>query len=175
MRRLQPPQAPGVSMALVPSYDRARLEQRRHPRFAAGTPAAADVTLSNDEVVAVRQALMRVNSSYQGMLEAQAKGALAIPANQLKQIGEAWQRMGNVMPSLFRTGSEGVGKSRAKPEIWSNPQDFQAKLESYGKATARLQEVAQNAGDKPAVNAAFAAVNNACDDCHKTFRSPAKR
>jgi len=41
MRRLQPPQAPGVSMALVPSYDRARLEQRRHPRFAAGTPAAA--------------------------------------------------------------------------------------------------------------------------------------
>jgi cytochrome c556 len=137
-------------------------------------PAAADVTLKNEDMVAVRQAFMRVNSSYEGMLAAQAKGALDIPANQMKQIGEAWVRMGKLLPSLFQKGSEGVGKSRAKPEIWSEPEAFQAKLARYAKATEKFQQVAP-AGDKASVAATFAEINNACDDCHKSFRTPAQR
>jgi cytochrome c556 len=143
--------------------------------IAAVAPAAADVTVKNEDMVALRQALMRVNSSYEGMLEAEAKGTLSVPANQLKQIGEGWLRMGKLMPTLFPAGSEGVGKSRAKPEIWNNPEDFRAKLASYAKATEKFQQVAQNGGDQPAVTAAFVEINNACDDCHKAFRTPAQR
>ena len=142
--------------------------------LAAIAPAAADVTLKNEDMVAVRQAFMRVNSSYEGMLEAQGKGTLEVPANQLKQIGEAWSRMGKLLPSLFQKGSEGVGKSRAKPEIWSEPEKFQTNLARYAKATENFQQAAQ-AGDKASVTAAFAEINNACDDCHKAFRTPAQR
>jgi len=144
--------------------------------FLAMAPAMADVTLKNDEMIATRQALMRINSSYEGMLKAQADGALTIPASQLKQIGEGWSRMGKLMPSLFQKGSEGAApKSRAKPEIWSQPQDFQARLATYAKATDKFQQVAQSGGDKAAVTAAYKEIENACDDCHKAFRAPAQR
>ena len=144
--------------------------------LAVAAPAVADVTLKNDEMIATRQALMRVNSSYEGLLKAQTEGGPTIPANELKQIGEAWSRMGKLMPVLFEKGSEGSApKSRAKSEIWSQPQDFQAKLASYAKATEEFQQVAQSGGDKTAVTAAYKEIENACDDCHKAFRAPAQR
>jgi cytochrome c556 len=138
-------------------------------------PASAEETLKNEEILAVRQALMRTNSAYEGLLTAQSKGEVTIPANQLKQIGEAWLRMGKAIPVLFQKGSEGIEKSRAKPEIWSNPDDFKLKLAAYAKATEKFQQVTQNAGDKAAVDAAFVEVNKACDDCHKGYRTPAQR
>jgi cytochrome c556 len=138
-------------------------------------PAVADVTVKNEDMAAIRQTIMRVNSSFGGMLEQQAKGTLAIPAAQLKQMGEAWLRMGKVMPSLFQKGSEGDSKSRAKPEIWSDAAGFKVQLDNYAAATTKFQQVAAAGGDKAAVDAAFAAVDKACDDCHKGFRTPAQR
>jgi cytochrome c556 len=138
-------------------------------------PAAADVTFKNEDMVALRQLVMRVNSSYEGILEQQAKGALVVPVSQVKQIGEAWLRMGKAMPGLFQKGSEGDAKSRAMPEIWSDPAGFKTQLDGYAAATAKFQQVANAGGDKDAVNVAFAAVNKACDDCHKGFRTPAQR
>jgi cytochrome c556 len=138
-------------------------------------PAAADVTLKNDDMVVLRQFFMRVNSANEGLLEQQAKGALVIPANQLKQIGETWGRMGKLLPQMFVKGSEGTeANSRAKPEIWSDAAGFKAKLDDYAAATAKFQQVANASGDKDAVNAAFAAINKACDDCHKGYRAPAR-
>jgi cytochrome c556 len=142
---------------------------------AASPPASADVTLTKEEILTVRQAMMRTNSSYEGVLTAQAKGEVTIPANQLKQIGEAWLRLGKAIPVLFQKGSEGIEKSRAKPEIWSNPDDFKLKLAAYAKATEKFQQLTQSPADKAAVDAAFVEVNKACDDCHKGYRAPAQR
>jgi cytochrome c556 len=142
---------------------------------AAIAPAVADVTLKNEEIAAARQAMMRVNNSYESLLTAQAKGELTIPPNQLKQIGEAWLRMGKAIPLVFQKGSEGGEKTRAKPEIWSNPEDFKLKLAAYAKATEKFQQVTQSPADKAAVDGAFAEVEKACDDCHKGYRTPAQR
>src|SRR4051812_30246210 len=57
---------------------------------AIAVPASADLTLNNDQILAVRQAVMRTNSAFNGLVAAQAKGAVTIPPDQLKAIGEAW-------------------------------------------------------------------------------------
>lgn len=138
-------------------------------------PAAADATLKKDEVLTTRQAMMRVNASYDGLLAAQGKGEVVIPVNQLKQIGEAWLRMGKAIPVLFQKGTEGIDKSRAKPEIWSKPEDFKVKLANYAKATEKFREATQKPEDKAGVTTAFKEVNEACDECHKAYRVPAQR
>ncbi|MGK9165364.1 cytochrome c [Inquilinus limosus] len=72
--------------------------------------------------------------------------------------------------ALFPEGTAvGVGESAAKPEIWTNWADFQAKVKSTQDAIAALDAAAQ-AGDAVKVKAAFPAVGQACGACHETYR-----
>jgi cytochrome c556 len=74
------------------------------------------------------------------------------------------------LPSLFPEGTAvGVGKSAAKPEVWTNAADFQTKVKGAQDAIAALDAAAQ-AGDAAKVKAAFPVVGQACGACHETFR-----
>ena len=135
-------------------------------------PAAADLTLNNDQILAVRQAAMRTNAGFNGLVSAQAKGQVTIPPDNLKAIGEAWLRYGKLLPTLFPAGS-GMDKnsnSKAKPEIWSDAAGFKTKLDAYAKATADFQ-AASSKGDAEGVKTATAEVGKACQGCHETYRA----
>jgi len=67
------------------------------------------------------------------------------------------------------TGPES-GKTRALPEIWSKPADFEAAQKMLADRTPKLLAAAQ-AKDVPGVQAAFKDVGGACKNCHDTFRS----
>jgi cytochrome c556 len=139
---------------------------------AIAVPASADLTLNNDQILAVRQAVMRTNSAFNGLVAAQAKGAVTIPPDQLKAIGEAWLRYGKLAPALFPAGS-GMDKnpnSKAKPEIWSDAAGFKTKLDAYAKATADFQAAATK-GDAEAVKVATDEVGKSCQGCHETYRA----
>jgi len=72
--------------------------------------------------------------------------------------------------SLFPEGTAvGVGKSAAKPEIWTNWADFQTKVKGAQDAIAALDAAAQS-GDDAKVKAAFPAVGQACGACHQDYR-----
>ena len=60
-------------------------------------------------------------------------------------------------------------KSHAKPEIWKNLKDFDARTETMMKAAAKLVEVAQ-AGNEDASRAQFAETVKACKGCHEKFQ-----
>ena len=139
---------------------------------AIAAPASADLTLNNDQVLAVRQAVMRTNSAFNGLVGAQAKGQITIPPDQLKAIGEAWLRYGKLAPALFPAGSgmDKNPKSKAKPEIWSDAAGFKTKLDAYAKATSDFQ-AASSKGDAGAVKTATEEVGKACQGCHETYRA----
>ncbi|HMN45474.1 MAG TPA: cytochrome c [Povalibacter sp.] len=65
---------------------------------------------------------------------------------------------------------EGV-KTRAKAEIWSKPQDFNAAQKLFQEQAGKLNTVAA-AGDVAAVRAQFGEVGKACKNCHDNFRTP---
>jgi cytochrome c556 len=68
------------------------------------------------------------------------------------------------------TGPE-AGKTRALPEIWNKPADFEAAQKMLADRAPKLL-AAVKTKDIDAVKAAFKDAGGACKNCHDTFRSP---
>lgn len=62
------------------------------------------------------------------------------------------------------------GKTKAKPEIWLNMDDFKSKLADFTKAAADLDKAAAAGGDKGSVKKQFGALGKSCKSCHKEYR-----
>ena len=68
------------------------------------------------------------------------------------------------------TGPE-AGKTRALPEIWTKPADFEAAQKMFSDRAPKLLAAAK-AKDVDAVKAAFKDLGGACKNCHDAFRAP---
>ncbi|HEX3424014.1 MAG TPA: cytochrome c [Sphingomicrobium sp.] len=66
-----------------------------------------------------------------------------------------------------------VAKTRAKPEIWQNAEDFAAKLRNF-QAAAQAFDSAARGNDVAAMNARFADLNGTCKACHDKYRAEEK-
>jgi cytochrome c556 len=76
------------------------------------------------------------------------------------------------MPRLFPRGTHvGVGTSRAKPGIWTEPQAFQRRLAGFQAAAAGFARAAAT-GDKAQIAPQFRAVGAACKTCHDPYQAP---
>ena len=72
------------------------------------------------------------------------------------------------------TGPEAGVRTRAKPDIWSNPAGFRQAGATFVVA-ARSLNAAARSGDVAQIRAAFAGVSHACSNCHDSFRGPAQQ
>jgi cytochrome c556 len=117
--------------------------------------------------VKARVALMKSNGGAAARInkaedaKATVEDAKSIQAN-LAKVGELWPA-GSITPD-----------SRAKPEIWTNMDDFKAKLAAAQKEAATLVATTEK-GDLAAIKAQVPQLVNACNACHKTYRAPAKQ
>ncbi|MBV8048848.1 MAG: cytochrome c [Paludibacterium sp.] len=62
-------------------------------------------------------------------------------------------------------------KSRAKPEIWSQPAKFQAAKDALLKSVTDLDAAAHNA-DLATIRRQYDVVAQSCKNCHDSFRGP---
>jgi cytochrome c556 len=69
----------------------------------------------------------------------------------------------------FPAGS-GIGRTRAKPEIWDNLEDFEAKIADLRKETALMAEVARSS-DRKALIKQFQRTGGTCKACHDEYKS----
>lgn len=69
----------------------------------------------------------------------------------------------------FAPGSE-QGKTRAKPEIWLDMDDFSEKLANFRQEAAVLSEVAM-AGDRAAISEQLGKTGGTCKACHDDYKS----
>ena len=69
----------------------------------------------------------------------------------------------------FAPGSD-KGKTRAKPAIWENSDDFAQKLANFRSEAAALA-VAANSGDKAAKIEQFKQTGGTCKACHDNYKS----
>jgi cytochrome c556 len=70
--------------------------------------------------------------------------------------------------TLFPQGSD-VANSKIKPEIFAAKEKVVQLIATVKTATAQLVPAVKT-GDTAAIAAAYAAVNDACNACHKEFR-----
>ena len=69
----------------------------------------------------------------------------------------------------FAPGTE-KRMTRAKPNIWSNMDDFQSKLDDFRAAAAKLAETAA-AGEPSESRQQFVATGGTCKACHDEYKS----
>ena len=64
-----------------------------------------------------------------------------------------------------------AGRTRAKPEIWSDAETFRQRAQAFRTEAAEFQQAAQT-GDVAAIRAAQAELGDTCKNCHDRFRGP---
>lgn len=89
-------------------------------------------------------------------------------ASQLNDVAHDFQRAPD---RWFPAGSgpETGLKTRAKPEIWTNKDEFKKDIDAMVAEVDKLSTVVDG-GDSNAIKAQLKATGKACGDCHKTFR-----
>jgi cytochrome c556 len=120
---------------------------------------------ATDPDVHARQNLMDANGGAAGVLGGMASGktafdATAAAAAKAKLIADAAD-----IPAKFKTNASDP-ESHAKPEIWTNWDDFVAKAGDLGKA-ADAMDVSSLDG----VKAGMGAIGGACKACHTTYKA----
>jgi cytochrome c556 len=69
------------------------------------------------------------------------------------------------------SGPESGRDTRAKAEIWSDPETFRRRALAFREESARFSEIAQR-GDAEAIREALPTLGNTCKNCHDRFRAP---
>lgn len=113
-----------------------------------------------------RQDVMKANAAAQRTLTPIIRGEQPwnkdVAAAQAKILADDAKKLA----TLFPAGSEG---GNAKPEIWTNRADFDAKLKAFDDASVKLVAAA---GDEAAFKAAFQPLGATCGACHQAYRKP---
>ena len=132
----------------------------------AGT--AFSVSAEDSPSIKYRQAVMRAVSGHMGASVAIIKGQVPY-ADDLVAHATGLNDMANVYANAFKEKTHG-GKTRAKPKIWEEADDFSQKIENLKKATADFLAAAKSGGPAKA-GAKLGAVGDACKGCHKKYRA----
>ena len=121
-------------------------------------------------VVAYRKAMMSANSAHVNSLRALLSGELDLPAHVLRHTA-ALEANGEIFAHIFPEGSTHAS-SRSMDDIWSNEDEFAARVTAFADATRTLNQVAQRGFNEQTLEA-LTAVRQTCGACHTAFRKPA--
>jgi len=92
---------------------------------------------------------------------------------RIQREAAALSGLAGQIPSWFPAGSgpDVHAKSRAKAEVWSDPEGFRRAHAGYMEQIARFNAIAQ-AGEVEAIRAAADDLGKSCRNCHERFRGP---
>ena len=134
------------------------------------TAVRAQTATPAEKAIEYRQAVFKVVAGNFGPLAQSAQGKVELPPAAARQYAERLSEISQFARDAFPDISR-EGKTRAKPEIWSERAEFDKLLKDLTDATKSLAGVTANAAAKPEeFKAAVGAVGNACRGCHDRFR-----
>ena len=129
----------------------------------AGVAVAAEAT---DPTVKARQELMDTIGMNTKILGDMAGGKSAFDAAAAEAAKAAIVAAAAEIPAKFEPQATDP-KSTAKPEVWTDWDDFLANAKALGDAAGAL-----DATSVEGVQAGMGGIGGACKDCHSEFRIP---
>lgn len=123
-----------------------------------------------EKVIHYRQSVMAMIGWNFSPLSAMCKGKAQFDAKEFSRRADRLEFLGQQALEGFAKGSDKGAETDAKPEIWTDFDNFQTKLNDYVDASKKLAEVAK-AGDEAAMKEQFKKTADACKACHDKYRA----
>ena len=114
-----------------------------------------------------RQNYMNAISGHTGAIRRLKDGRFNA-AGHLQMHTDALAKLTRDIALLFPEGTS-AGKTDAKPEIWENWSDFEARANESQQAAQALLDAVQS-GDAGAIDTRFGELTQTCKACHRPFR-----
>lgn len=131
------------------------------------TPAlAAD---PKDLIEARQGAYKVIKYEFADTLAAMMRGKREFDLERMKIAVDRIQTVSGILPEAFAVESTGEN-TRAKAEIWSDPEGFRNAAVNFGKKIGELS-AAVDTGDRAQIGAALQATGKTCKGCHDNYRS----
>lgn len=130
----------------------------------AGATAAFAHVGVKDPAVMARMHNMKDSAAALEVLGGMAKGEVAYDAARAEAARAELLVLAAAVPALFK-GAETDPLTEARPEIWDNWPDFEAKAMMAEEAVA-----AMTVGDAQEIAASLRPVGAACSACHELYR-----
>ena len=121
------------------------------------------------EIVQARPAAYHLNGAAMGSMKA-GIDQRAEPRNYA-YAARGVARWARALPAMFPDSTRGVGPTRARPEIWANRADFNARAAAFAEAATQLVAAAQS-NDRVAFAAQHQATVATCRGCHDSYQAP---
>ncbi|NIO40586.1 MAG: cytochrome c [Burkholderiales bacterium] len=134
-----------------------------------GSSAHHAIAQKPEDAIKYRQGVFRVIGWNFGSMAAMVKGKKPYNAEEFARNAEIVAFMSKLPLEGFTPGSE-TGKTKAKPEIWLEMDDFEAKLKKMQQEVDALAKVAKT-GNFDNAKDQLGEVGQACKACHDKYRN----
>ena len=135
----------------------------------AGVSAAAFAQQKPEDIIKYRQSALFLMGQHFGPIAAMAQGKIPFDKDAAARSAAIAEFMSKLPWDRFPAGTD-QGNTKAKPEIWSNMDDFKAKAEKMQSEVAKLAQVAKG-GDFNAFKAQVGETGKSCKACHDEYRN----
>jgi cytochrome c556 len=123
-----------------------------------------------ERVIHYRQSAMAMIGWNFAPLGTMVKGKTPFDAREFSRRADRLEFLGPQLLEGFAKGSDRGAETDAKAEIWSDFEDFRAKLDDYVNESKKLAEVARN-GSEAEMKEQFKKTAEACKACHDKYRA----
>jgi cytochrome c556 len=130
-------------------------------------PAAAQFQKPED-AVKYRQSAMALQGATLGRVFAMANGRVPFDAKVAAENIEIIAMLNRLQFAAFVPGSD-VGNTKAKPEVWTQKDKFDANIRQSQEDVAKLADAGRT-GNLDQIKAAVGAVGKSCKGCHDEFQ-----
>jgi len=137
--------------------------------LAATAVCAGAQQVKPEDQLKLRKAAYSMMNYTLGSLDKMAEGKIPYAKDEAVRNADLLALLATVPKGFFGEGTDKVGETRAKPEIWTHRADFDAKMDKMMKEAAKLPQVARS-GDLAALKKAVEEVDSACGACHDEYR-----
>lgn len=123
-----------------------------------------------EAIIKERQSLMSMQNWALRDIAMMVKGQRPYDKEVAMRSAALLEVTNKMILEAFPSGTESGAETRARPEIWADPDKFKQALARLQAETPKLTEAAR-AGTVDALRGAFGGVVKGCDGCHESFRA----
>ncbi len=135
---------------------------------AVSLPAAAQFQKPED-AVKYRKSAFTVMGTHFGRIGAMVNGKAPFDAKAAAANADIVATMSKLPFPAFVEGSDKVGDTHAKPEVWTEADKFRAGATKMQEEVAKLQTAAKG-GNLDEIKAAFGNAAKSCKACHDNYQ-----